>query len=234
MPGTTAGGTPYALSDDAVVQWPTTSQQVAEAIDRKMSKAGDTLTGPLVLVGPPTANNHAATKKYVDDVQTAARTYLDGIACPVGTVVAFSGSASIPANWRICDGGGGTPDLRGRFILGASGAHPAGQVSDMSETVTLSIANMPSHNHGGGTTLNGDHTHNAAAGDPFQPGPPPGPEISSWGVEASYKQTTATSAPWGNTSVSGNHTHGIPAEGSGVAFSKMPPFYALVYIMRVA
>ena len=32
-----------------------------------MAKAGDTMTGALTLHGAPTANLHAATKKYVDD-----------------------------------------------------------------------------------------------------------------------------------------------------------------------
>jgi hypothetical protein len=35
MPGTTAAGTPYAEPADPLVQWPATSQQVAEAIDRR-------------------------------------------------------------------------------------------------------------------------------------------------------------------------------------------------------
>lgn len=171
-------------------------------------------------------------KNAIIALDSAQNTGAAGV--PIGTIVAFSGSASLPANWKICDGNNGTPNLTGRFILGASVSHPAGQVSDASETVTLTVDNMPSHNHGGATVIAGDHTHNAAAGDPYQPGPPPGPEISSWGVEGSYKQTTANSQPWGNTSVSGNHVHTINPQGGGAAFSKMPPFYALIYIMRVA
>ncbi|MDJ0891378.1 MAG: hypothetical protein QNK18_09335 [Gammaproteobacteria bacterium] len=42
---------------------------------------------------------------------------------PTGVVVGWSGSVeSIPAGWHLCDGTRGTPDLRGRFILGASTA----------------------------------------------------------------------------------------------------------------
>ena len=37
-----------------------------------------------------------------------------------GIIVAFSGDVSgIPQGWALCDGTNGTPDLRGRFILGA-------------------------------------------------------------------------------------------------------------------
>jgi hypothetical protein len=35
--------------------------------DNVVLRAGDTMTGPLTLSGPPTVNLHAATKKYVDD-----------------------------------------------------------------------------------------------------------------------------------------------------------------------
>lgn len=39
----------------------------AAADNLRVLKAGDTMTGPLVLSGAPTINLHAATKKYVDD-----------------------------------------------------------------------------------------------------------------------------------------------------------------------
>ncbi len=42
--------------------------QTAPSATDKVAKAGDTMTGALTLSGPPTANNHAATKKYIDDM----------------------------------------------------------------------------------------------------------------------------------------------------------------------
>jgi len=39
----------------------------------------------------------------------------------VGAIVIWSGLVSaIPANWQLCDGTNGTPDLRTRFVLGAN------------------------------------------------------------------------------------------------------------------
>jgi len=39
---------------------------------------------------------------------------------PIGFIALWSGSiASIPAGWQLCDGTGGTPDLRDLFIVGA-------------------------------------------------------------------------------------------------------------------
>ncbi len=42
---------------------------------------------------------------------------------PVGVIVMWSGTlATIPSGWALCDGGGGRPDLRDRFIRGAAAA----------------------------------------------------------------------------------------------------------------
>ena len=47
-------------------------------------------------------------------------------ALPIGMVIIWAGAAaSLPAGWAVCDGSGGTEDLRGRFVLGAGGAHAA-------------------------------------------------------------------------------------------------------------
>lgn len=40
-------------------------------LNTRVAKAGDTMTGPLVLPGAPTIDLHASTKKYVDDTATA-------------------------------------------------------------------------------------------------------------------------------------------------------------------
>jgi len=47
----------------------------------------------------------------------------DPIPLPNGLIVAHTGS-EIPEGWALCDGSEGTPDLRGRFILGVLDAEP--------------------------------------------------------------------------------------------------------------
>lgn len=41
---------------------------------------------------------------------------------PIGGIINWSGAiVDIPDNWQLCDGTGGTPDLRDRFVIGAGG-----------------------------------------------------------------------------------------------------------------
>ena len=39
---------------------------------------------------------------------------------PIGGIINWSGAiVDIPDNWQLCDGTGGTPDLRNEFVVGA-------------------------------------------------------------------------------------------------------------------
>jgi len=107
----------------------------------------------------------------------------------IGSIIMYSGAINligtgIWASWHLCDGGGGTPDLRSRFVVGAGNyaqkaTNPQGaavtdespvagsHVHDVSP-VGLTIAQLPSHGHGSGTLggiltgssgLGGTHAH---------------------------------------------------------------------------
>jgi predicted RecA/RadA family phage recombinase len=95
MPGSTSpDGWPYALPTDAVVDYPDLSVALADKIQSDLfRKNGGTLTGQVTLPSAPTADLHAATKKYVDDKvvnnvtggsttvapsQSAVKNYVDG------------------------------------------------------------------------------------------------------------------------------------------------------------
>lgn len=56
---------------------------------------------------------------------------------PTGIIVAWSGTiATIPDGWALCDGTNGTPDLRGRFLVGGGDkANPAPAIVGSSATV---------------------------------------------------------------------------------------------------
>jgi microcystin-dependent protein len=110
-----------------------------------------------------------------------------------------------PPTWALCDGQNGTPDLKGRFILG--GGHGTGLTSRLpdatggAETVTLTEAQMPSHSH-----------NYALVNAPWPPGDHGGRSQNVW----RGAQTAAT------TPTGGNQPH-----------ENMPPFYVLAYIMKL-
>lgn len=80
---------------------------------------------------------------------------------PIGGIIMWSGLPStIPSDWRLCDGNNGTPDLRGKFVVGASatGGYTVGNTGG-SDQVTLTESQLASHTHGDGTYGTDAHTH---------------------------------------------------------------------------
>lgn len=68
-----------------------------------------------------------------------------GASIPTGGIIIWSG-ATVPDGWALCDGTNGTPDLRGRFVLGSSDSHALGSTGG-SEEVTLTARQLPPHFH---------------------------------------------------------------------------------------
>jgi hypothetical protein len=74
---------------------------------------------------------------------------------PVGTIIAWE-NETIPDGWQICDGSNGTPDLKDKFIRGASidgDVRGTGGASTHYHS-TPNTGSHSSHNHGGSKTLN--------------------------------------------------------------------------------
>ena len=69
---------------------------------------------------------------------------------PRGIILSFN-SMTPPLGWTLCNGLNGAPDLRGRFILGSgAGTGLTPRIINTTggeETHTLTIPEMPSHNH---------------------------------------------------------------------------------------
>lgn len=128
----------------------------------------------------------------------------EGAGIPSGVIVAYSGtSETIPEGWAVCDGENGTPDLRGRFILGVSEKHPLAEVGG-EENVTLTVGQMPAHEH----SLNAQVvTDFSSAMKDLQSGKDRGT------LSKQFVKATAT--------------------GGGQPHNNMPPFYALIYIMKL-
>ncbi len=149
---------------------------------------------------------------------------------PRGLISMWSGASnSVPPGWALCDGGNGTPDLRNRFIMGA-GLDYAVAAKGGAETVTLVEANMPPHFHAGTTDNGGAHNHNWLGPDPYIAGYQTGGDVFSFDrshAETAKERTQNIAAP------DHKHTFTTDTKGSGTAFSKMPPYYALAFIMKL-
>ena len=81
-----------------------------------------------------------------------------------GMIIMYQGNTA-PSGWGLCDGQGGRPDLRNRFVVGAGDAYNLNATGG-SNSVTLSTANLPSHNHSfsGSSGNNNIGSHNHSSG----------------------------------------------------------------------
>ena len=164
---------------------------------------------------------------------------------PTGSITAYMGTTS-PLGWIICDGvsisntdgkydallamgiGIGTldtdnyspPNLKGRFLYGANDSMPIHNTGGNSN-ITLSIDNMPSHNHDiSSSQMEHSHTYTVTDDD----------EQTEWGSgqyvarNSPYDRTTSAVAP----EIMSESTH----VGSGTSFNILPPYYTVNYILK--
>lgn len=76
---------PYASSSSTTINTATQT-----ALDAKLAKGGDTMTGPLILSGDPAAALGAATKQYVDAINSSLSTSISGkLSTTGGTLTGF-------------------------------------------------------------------------------------------------------------------------------------------------
>ena len=149
---------------------------------------------------------------------------------PYGGIVLWHGTiATIPSGFQLCDGTNSTPDLRAKFVRGASPNITPGPTGG-SDTHTLTNAHLPSHKHNAATQGGGSHDHYMRLGNldnrdwDGQFGQRP-PADSSRSTQYYYTESGQS-----------GHGHGglqLANTGSGQAFTKIPPYYALAYIMKV-
>lgn len=121
------------------------------------------------------------------------------------------------------------PDLRGRSPLGqgtGSGltARSVGNYGG-AESHTLSVSEMPSHNHGGATgtmSANATHSHQIGYNNSLNGDSLSGYESSGTGASGQYTSYST------NT----DHTHSISSQGGGGAHNNMSPWLCVSFIIK--
>ena len=168
---------------------------------------------------------------------------------PQGTILPFADKKeNIPEGWKECDGTNGTPNLKGRFLFGKG--YSLGNIhnkpmnyysrkyddelnnsvdgNSITQTkydhLKILESNLPKHTHTGKTNNDGSHNH-------------------SFRKMKSLIANTAilNNDKWfyfkylGGTTESTNHSHEFTTDetGGGEPIELMPPWYAIIYIIKL-
>jgi len=144
---------------------------------------------------------------------------LSSIQFPKGMIVIWNGlSTNVPEGWVLCNGENGTPDLRGKFVLGVNPNSDNTTYRTIgggggTETNTITIAQMPPHNHD--IVGKGDDSGYCATGQcTFY-------STDRWSNDKEVRASTS-----GGKLVVDN-------TGGGQPINNMPPYMVLAYIMKL-
>jgi hypothetical protein len=152
-----------------------------------------------------------ATTQSANDNSTKVATtaYVAAAGIPSGGIIIWSGSSgSIPSGWYLCDGSNSTPDLRNRFVVGATSTYAVGATGGSADAIVVSHTHSvsdPGHNHTVGIQTK---TLDQNAGS------------------ASLAGAGTTTTSTASTGIS------ISTTGSSGTNANLPPYYALCYIMK--
>jgi microcystin-dependent protein len=237
------------VDDTGTTAHGTLSVTGASTLSGTLSVTGaSTLSGALSVTEDLTVGTTTASKKATvhGNIETTGQ-FIGYGTVPLGGIIMWSGLV-VPDGWAVCDGqkvtgSDGdifTPDLSGRFIVGAVlDDNLTGPGSDKSkplnhsgghDKVTLETENLPPHQHSGTTNKDGAHQHTGVAG------------LSSGGRTQGGKAKGTHVSTNGGGTVHGSgsdHQHAFTTDNNfnstmkSTPFSIVPKYYALAYIMRI-
>lgn len=152
---------------------------------------------------------------------------------PLGVIAAWSGLlADIPANWNLCDGTGGTPNLVARFLRGAPAATEPGTIGG-SDTHSHTVSEEGSHSHTTDSdshshTVNNAGSHSHGSTSDIDDATPVGSVFSTESA-GSHTHTTSSEGHFHfGEGFQGDHTHVVNASDG------RPPFYEVAFIQAGA
>ncbi len=157
------------------------------------------------------------------------------------------GETAARTNWLLCDGGtdglgGNVPDLRGRFLLGSDASHAAGSTGGSENhthslsgnvgATTLSSSQLAGHEHRMFAALHNQTSPTSIWDKPdsycANYGPPSG------GLGYSIMASDSLEKLCGKTfSAGSNYSHNHALTGTTESGGSLPPYYALVYLIRI-
>ena len=208
---------------------------MAQLKDQQDGTSGDPFTvagtltssGTLAVTGALTLDGAAGTSGQVltsagSGTPTWAASFVTGM------ILMWSGTiATIPTGFVLCNGSNSTPDLRDKFIIGASadsgGAAKTNVTASYTQTGGTKDAIVVSHTHTATSTVTDpqhNHTIPNAQAD----------AIGGSGAQPSYRGSGTTNTSSASTGIT--VATSITTEGSSGTNQNLPPYYALAFIMK--
>jgi hypothetical protein len=162
------------------------------------------ITGAFRLDGTAGASGQILVSAGGSNTPTWGNTFVAGM------IMLWSGSsASIPSGWLLCDGSSSTPDLRNRFVVGATSTYAVGATGGSADAIVVS------HTHTATVTDPG-HFHTSAAFSGTNVNGNPGIQVGTGTTSTATTGITVANSTTGSSGTNAN----------------LPPYYALCYIMK--
>ena len=136
---------------------------------------------------------------------------------PIGAIIMwYKSTGEIPAGWHLCDGNEGTPDLRGKYVVGVS-----------TDNERVPTGNTSHHHTNSSTNAGGSHFHDVTGSI--------GGTVSSVGVSQTGSGVSGMSPTHGHAidldlPDSGTHQHTTSDTNET---NNNPPYLQLHFIMRI-
>jgi microcystin-dependent protein len=166
------------------------------------------VTGAFQLDGTAGASGQVLLSAGGSNTPTWGNTFVAGM------IILWSGSsATIPSGWLLCDGSSSTPDLRNRFVVGATSTYAVGATGGSADAIVVSHTHSitdPGHSH----VVNTSTAISYSAPD------------SAKGASEFVQNTSSTIVQSSTTGVTVN------SAGTSGTNANLPPYYALCYIMK--